>query len=181
MNPIDIRVRPALPSDCPAMAKIHVETWRSDYRGFAPDDYLASLSVDEEGRAYRATIKGVRSAAFLAEDGADRAIGLVTCGAYRDEGYRLSGSFQGEIYNLYVVPGHRKAGAGRALLSGAARWLQTREMGSMMLWTLEGYTSKAFYARLGGRVVGRRRAMIGTNEVVDLAFGWEDVGLLIAD
>ncbi len=180
MSRNDIRVRPALAADSPALAKIHIETWRNDYRGFASDGYLASLSVEEVAGAYRGYIQAEETCVLLAEDAAGHGVGLASCGPYRDEGYRLNDTFLGEIYNLYVLPRGRNTGTGRALVAAAARWLQAHGMGSMMLWTLERSTSKSFYARIGGRIVGRREATIGANEVTDLAFGWDDVKVLFS-
>ncbi len=160
--------------DAPAMASIHVATWRSDYRGFAPDDYLAALSITDEQHVYQEIISSPGTMAFVAEDDAGRVVGLSTCGPYRDEGYHLDGHFSGELYNLYVVNEARKSGVGRDLVRAAALGLYGRGITSMMLWTFDGYTSNSFYPRLGGRIVGRRQAMIGTKRVYDLAFGWED-------
>lgn len=174
------RTRQARPADTPAMARIHVHTWRSDYRGFAPDDYLAALSEDEVRQAYDEIIGSTHSMAFVAEDSAGRIVGLSACGPYRDEGYVLSAPFSAELYNLYVISDARKYGAGRALVRAAAEGLLSRGITSMMLWTLEGYSSNTFYPRLGGKIVGRRKAMIGSNEVRDLAFGWQDVSTILS-
>lgn len=172
-------IRPAEPADAPAMAHIHVATWRRDYRGFASDDYLDALSPDDERRNYEAIIADPEMMAFVAEQAAGRLVGLSICGPYRDEGYELAGKFSAELYNLYVLADARTAGIGRGLVRAAARELLARGCRSMMLWTLEGYASNTFYPRLNGQIVGRRQAMIGSTEVHDLAFGWEDVGVIL--
>jgi ribosomal protein S18 acetylase RimI-like enzyme len=156
------------------MARIHVATWQSDYRGFAPDDYLAALSVEDEHQVYQKIIADPETMGFVAENGNGCVVGLSTCGPYRDEGYLLDGQFSGELYNLYVLPEARKSGVGRDLVRTAARHLRGRGMTSMMLWTFDGYASNSFYPHVGGRIAGRRQAMIGTKRVYDLAFGWED-------
>jgi GNAT superfamily N-acetyltransferase len=179
MGRIDIRVRPAHPADALAMAEIHVATWCTDYRGFAPDDYLAALSISDESRIYLDIIRGAGTAGFIAEGADGRAQGISTCGPFRDEGYRLDGRYSGEIYNLYVLPEGRNTGVGRELVRAAARYLLSREMTSMMLWTFDRFASNTFYPKLGGRVVGRRQAMIGTGRVNDLAFGWEDAAVVM--
>lgn len=172
-------IRQARPADASAMAHIHVTTWRSDYRGFAPDDYLAALSEDEVRRGYEEIIGSFHSMAFVAEDDAGHVVGLSACGPFRDEGHVLSAAFSAELYNLYVVTDARKSGAGRELVRAAARGLFSRGIASMMLWTLERYASNTFYPRLGGKIVGRRKAMIGSKEVSDLAFGWEDISEIL--
>jgi ribosomal protein S18 acetylase RimI-like enzyme len=172
-------IRQARPADAPAMARIHVATWRSDYRGFAPDDYLASLSEEGERHIYEGLIEGPQSMAFVAEDDMGRVVGLSTCGPYRDEGSVLNGEFTAELYNLYVAADARKSGVGRGLVRAAATALRSRGITSMMLWTFEAYASNTFYPRLGGKIVGRRKAMIGAKQVSDLAFGWQDIGIIL--
>ncbi len=173
-------IRPARPDDAPAMARVHIETWRVDYRGYAPDDYLDAMSVADEGQVYEWIIGGSQTAGFVAEVAPYGIVGLSTIGPYRDEGAVLDGPFAGELYNLYVLPDARKLGLGRDLVVAAARGLYERGIGSMMLWTFEDYPSNSFYPRLGGRIIGKRKAMIGTKQVRDLAFGWDDLGTMLS-
>lgn len=42
-----IRIRRATLADCPAIAQVQVEGWRTTYRGVVDDDYLESLSVTD--------------------------------------------------------------------------------------------------------------------------------------
>ena len=44
-------IRAATLNDAPAIARVHVESWRTTYRGFLADDFLLSLS--ETGYADR--------------------------------------------------------------------------------------------------------------------------------
>src|ERR1035437_2859186 len=39
-------VRHAEPQDAPAVARVHVASWRQAYRGLLPQEYLDSLSVE---------------------------------------------------------------------------------------------------------------------------------------
>jgi len=39
-------VRRAEPRDAPAVARVHVASWRQAYRGLLPQEYLDSLSVE---------------------------------------------------------------------------------------------------------------------------------------
>jgi len=40
-------IREATHNDIPALAKVHVDTWRTAYRGIMPDEYLANLSYEQ--------------------------------------------------------------------------------------------------------------------------------------
>ena len=40
-------VREAMPCDAAAIARVHVDAWRTTYRGIVPDEYLSSLSYEK--------------------------------------------------------------------------------------------------------------------------------------
>ena len=39
-------IRPATLEDAPAIARVHVDTWRTTYAGIVPDEHLAKLSYE---------------------------------------------------------------------------------------------------------------------------------------
>ena len=46
-------VRAGVPSDVDGIAAVHVESWRSTYKGHVPDDILAGLSVEQRAEIWR--------------------------------------------------------------------------------------------------------------------------------
>ena len=48
-----LRIREAVPSDAPAIAKVHVDSWRTTYAGIVPDEDLASLSYGQREQAWQ--------------------------------------------------------------------------------------------------------------------------------
>ncbi len=48
---MDVIVRDATSADAPAIARIHIDSWRSTYRGIVPHEYLAELSYRERESA----------------------------------------------------------------------------------------------------------------------------------
>ena len=40
-------IRTAILADIPIIARINVDTWRSNYVGIVPDDYLAGMSYEK--------------------------------------------------------------------------------------------------------------------------------------
>ena len=60
-----MRVRAAVERDAEAVAHVHVESWRSTYRGLVPDDYLAGLSVERRADNWRRLIKRLKSRILL--------------------------------------------------------------------------------------------------------------------
>ena len=65
-----MNIRPATVEDAPALAQVHVTSWRETYRGLVPDAYLDSLSVPERTERWRGRLSGADPGAFtlVAED-----------------------------------------------------------------------------------------------------------------
>lgn len=66
-----IAVREARPSDAPGIARVHVDSWRTTYRGIMPADFLAGLSYDQRERlwdTWLAQAADSNRAIYVAED-----------------------------------------------------------------------------------------------------------------
>jgi hypothetical protein len=51
-------IRPAAVHDARAIAEVHVESWKSTYRGIFPDDLLNGLSVEKRESSWRDLLAG---------------------------------------------------------------------------------------------------------------------------
>ena len=142
-----MHMREAVEADARAMARVHVESWRTTYRGIVPDDYLASLSVDErEGRWQRILAYPGESRSFVSEDNADAIFGFASGGPDRDG----DPDFAGELWSIYLLASHQHRGAGAALVARVAEDLIERGLRSMLVWVLAENPYRRFYEKLGG-------------------------------
>jgi len=142
----NLKVRDAKAADVPAIAELHVAAWRAAYRGHMPDEYLASLRVEERGERWSRTLSrpGPHKLA-VAELGGEVA-GFCFFGPTRDENQPNVA----EIFSLNVHPASWRRGTGRALCEHAFREAAAREHTAMTLWVLrENEGARRFYERLG--------------------------------
>ena len=75
-------------------------------------------------------------------------------------------------------------------VTGFARWLQARGVGrnlfdavqgalhdqgrtSLVVWVLASNPNRAFYERMGGRIVSRQPIRLGGAPVQEVAYGWD--------
>ena len=129
-----LALREATVADANAIAEIHVGTWRVAYRGLIPDDYLASLSVEQRREYWKGALsQSGPGKVAVAEDEAG-IIGFCAYGPTRD----ADGEGIAEIYAVYVQPGKWNRGAGRALCELAFREAAAREHTAITLWALKG-------------------------------------------
>jgi ribosomal protein S18 acetylase RimI-like enzyme len=126
-------IRSAKPEDALRIATIHVEAWRVAYRGIIPDEYLRSLSIEQRHAAWQQALEAGHPFTWVAEEG-DTAVGWISAAASRDVDASHS---TGEIWAVYIDPGHWGEGIGRALCDAAEQELRRRGSTEVTLWVLK--------------------------------------------
>jgi len=158
------------------MARVHVETWKSTYRGMVPDERLDQLTVENDiaggfGRSLLDPPPGV--AQFVAESTADGIVGFAMgCPVRQPEP-----GFTGELGSIYVLRSYQGGGVGTALVREVARHLLRTGHSTMVVWVLKENPYRRFYERLGG-VLGRSRmdpSRIAGMPVAEVSYGWTDL------
>lgn len=166
-------IRPAQPPDAPAIAHVHVESWRATYPGIVPAAYLDSLDEQIFAQRWQAWLQENAVPILVAEDPSG-IFGFVGGGPIREP----IEHYDAELYVLYLLSSHQKQGAGRALIHALAAILRQRSHRSMLVWVLEANPAAGFYQHLGAVSVIRKQTEIGGAQLPDLALGWPDLNLL---
>ncbi|MGC7101981.1 N-acetyltransferase family protein [Amycolatopsis lurida] len=144
-------IRPAETGDELGVATVHVRSWQAAYRGLLPDDYLDGLRPEDRAAQYTFGTTG-RINPIVAVDG-DTIRGFATFGPSRDN----NDGTEGELYAIYVHPGHWGGGYGRALIAEARRLLAQRYRDAIV-WVLVGNDqARRFYLADGWSDEGTRR------------------------
>jgi ribosomal protein S18 acetylase RimI-like enzyme len=164
-------VRPAEIHDAAAIARIHVATWRTAYRGLLPADFLASL--DEAGYAerWRRTLSDGTGRVYVAE-AAGAVVGFASGGRERagEDGY------EGELYAIYILDEAQGRGHGRRLVQAVAGGLREMRLGDMIVWVLrDNHPARRFYERLGGTYVRVQPITIGSTLLQEVSYGWKSL------
>ncbi|MES3028762.1 MAG: GNAT family N-acetyltransferase [Pseudomonadota bacterium] len=173
----DIHLRAATLADAPAIARLHLASWRRAYRDLAPRE--AFEAMDEALRVKRWT-------AMLASPLAQQAVVVA------QEGGRLAGvgmaaspsqpgfGGRGEIRSLYLDPAFQRAGLGRSLMSALAEQIAAWGYPGAALGVVVGNEPAiAFYNALGGRVVGKYVDPGPLWRSENLIFVWDEIFDLI--
>jgi RimJ/RimL family protein N-acetyltransferase len=149
-------VRAATPEDALAIASVHVESWRTAYRGQMPDEVLASLSVDRRAEMWRNIITSTSPwKSVLVLDRADIVEGFAHVCQARDPDVD---SGVGEVSAIYLLPPVWGQGFGRELMAAALRQLAESGLRSAILWVLEtNDRARRFYEAGGWRRDGTKR------------------------
>jgi ribosomal protein S18 acetylase RimI-like enzyme len=169
--------REATADDAAAIAHVHVESWRTTYRGAIPDAYLDGLSHAEHTRLWTAWLTEARAGTFVylaLNERRRTVVGFAMGGPARDGDL----GFAGELYAIYLLAHAQGQGIGRRLMCLVAERLASRDTYSLLAWTLKDGAACRFYEALGGTVVRTRQETIGGALLEQVAYGWTDSAIL---
>jgi ribosomal protein S18 acetylase RimI-like enzyme len=164
-------IRPATVDDVPAMARLHIDSWRETYVGIVPQSYLDSLeyAVREKRWVEIMSRQTSRDHILVGVDEGGQLVGLVAGGAGPDEGFRE----WGEVYAIYLLKSAQGGGWGRRLLEKSFGMLRERRFESVYLWVLRDNPTRGFYARMKGRETGTKVIEIGGVPLTELRVEWD--------
>src|SRR5262245_16790059 len=141
-----IRIREARKRDSAAIAKVHIDSWRTTYKGIVSDEYLSVMSYTERERRWQEFFeeKDHFQFAYLAEEENGQIVGFASGGVNRSE----IADYQGELYAIYILREYQGKGIGRQLTEAVARQLLREEIRSIAVWVLERNPACRFYESL---------------------------------
>jgi GNAT superfamily N-acetyltransferase len=185
---VAITIREAVCEDSGGIARVHVESWQTTYRGIMPADYLANLKVEQRQTFWSSLLcaeqgkqgeQGEQSQQdqqiiYVAAD-AGQIIGFASGGAERSK----DKEYDGELYAIYLLASYQRKGLGRELLRPIAEGLEQAGKQSMLVWVLAENPSRGFYEALGGQAVRSQLVTIGEMSYEETGYGWSDLGGLI--
>ncbi len=159
-------LRPAVPADTDKVARLHVRSWQSAYRGLVAQDYLDGLTPDGVADRYAFGRMGLQLPSTVVAVDGSTICGLATTGLCRD----LPNA--GELMAIYVDPAYQGTGVGRSLIAAARKRLQLRGVTAAVLWVLDANArARSFYERDGWRCDGTRRSVtFGDHPVAQLRY-----------
>jgi ribosomal protein S18 acetylase RimI-like enzyme len=147
-----MNLRKAVPDDASAIARVHVDSWRSAYRDLVPDERLARLDYAHGAERFRGSIMAGSEYIYIAEKDAD-VIGFFALGRCRDSD--ADHETTGEIYALYLVSEYWRSGIGESMYQEAERILKTHTYIQAVAWVFAGNErARCFYEAMGFTIDG---------------------------
>ena len=145
-------IRAGTRKDAEATARVHIESWAAAYT-------LRGPSLEQRLDLHRRS-----PPSFVAEvDG--EVVGFVGVGPSRDP------DAEGELYTIYVRPGHWGAGVGRELLRAGERRMVELGYRRVVLWVLaDNVRARRFYERAGFALDGGTNVLAGLGGVLEVRY-----------
>ncbi|WP_055665877.1 GNAT family N-acetyltransferase [Desnuesiella massiliensis] len=172
-------IREAELKDCNALAKVHVDSWKSAYEGIIDKDFLNKLNYECKEKAWEERIinKNIDDIIYVAEAGGT-VVGFAAGGFARWD----VGKDFGEIYALYILKEYHKKGIGRLLIKKFCEALKGKlKVNSMIIWALKQNPSCGFYEAMGGIRSKEKEVEIGGKLYKEYGFLWKDIKTLLKE
>ncbi|WP_254052723.1 GNAT family N-acetyltransferase [Bacillus sp. V59.32b] len=101
-----MNVRKASMGDAQGIANVHVNSWKTTYKGIISDDYLNSLEINERLAFWVKIIEEGKSIVFVAENDKGEIVGFSSGG----EEQTNDPKYTAEVYAIYILEGYQKTG-----------------------------------------------------------------------
>lgn len=160
---------PATLEDAPAIAQVHVASWRAAYADIFDTAWLSALSIEDRTSLWQRVLSAGESRNMVAKIG-PKVMGFVNFGPCRDKGATQT---QGEIWALYAVPEAWGQGFGRALTSCALAQLSGTGCLTTSLWVLTANSrGRLFYEASGfAAVTGSQKSFeLGGKQIEEIQY-----------
>ncbi|WP_411333671.1 GNAT family N-acetyltransferase [Metabacillus indicus] len=160
-----VLIRKAAREDAKQIAIVHVDSWRTTYKGIVADSFLNSLTYESKEKIWRSINPDT---VFVAEDEEGKIVGFAGFGPSRSQEF----GYDGELYAIYLLKEAQGAGVGKRLVRAAAEELMNLNYQTMMLWVMNANPSKGFYERYSPEKVGEDTYAIEGTDHPETAYGW---------
>ncbi|HZO88042.1 MAG TPA: GNAT family N-acetyltransferase [Chthonomonadaceae bacterium] len=156
-------IREAVASDIPALARLHVETWKATYP-HVPNPPTYAIRERQWREAFAVTDGSWFC--FVVEERDGQLIGFAKGVPYAHSDLP---EFSGELSKIYLLGEYQRQGLGRRLVGHVVRRFLRQGITSMVLFADPGNPSCAFYEALGAeRLLDKAGNFRG-------GYGWRDL------
>ncbi|MGZ3651818.1 MAG: N-acetyltransferase family protein [Bdellovibrionota bacterium] len=160
-------IRPALVTDAPGIAQVHVDAWRETYAGIIPAPYLASLNTVERAQRWERQLTAGRHCVFVTEIQGE-IVGFAAAGLPQQPEL----GFSSELQAIYLLKRAQGNGLGKALFERIAEAMHSRGHPDLYCWVVRENPAAAFYRKMGGELRQAKIAEIGGAPITEDLFLW---------
>ena len=173
---MEIAIRSATINDSAGIAHVQITSYRTAYKNFFPPAYFEQMTEVEQTQDWRDLMNHMEHDALLvAKNDASEIVGYALGQAERE----VFDKWECELVALHVLPEYQHQGIGSKLFAEMACEMKRRGKTALMLWTIKENPVRAFYARLGGELIGEKSYDVDEMRVTEVSYSWKNIDELI--
>lgn len=173
-------IHDATVEDATGIAKVHVSSWQTSYKGLMPDEAIAARSIEQRQSMWERILGDEESQSInLVAEIEGKIVGFASGGSLQD----AVDGFDGELYAIYLLQDAQGKGIGRKLMQTLATRMHRAGYQNLILSVLKNNTkSRGFYEKMGGTLLGESEYQV-TEDVTlkTIQYGWKDIRTLVVE
>lgn len=164
-------IRKATLNDAPGIAKVHVDSWRTTYKGIIQDDFLKSLSYEKRTELWKKNITKENNYVVVAESNEGQIVGFAD--AWKRETNVVESS--SDLTSIYLLEEYQGQGIGKKLFKEL--FVHFKQLGYRKIFVevLEENKTRYFYEYYGAKLVKTVQIKIGETMLKELIYEWDNI------
>ncbi|ANU23123.1 GNAT family N-acetyltransferase [Planococcus donghaensis] len=164
-------IRQATKRDAPAIAKVHVDSWRSTYKEILPHEYLTSLSYKKRTTLWENNIADNTNYIVVSETDAGQITGFGTASK------RVTNTVanSGDLTSIYLLDEYHGQGIGKLLMKALFLHFKQLNYEKIFVEVLEDNPTRFFYEYYGAQLIRTVQLQFDEKVVNELIYEWKNI------
>lgn len=171
---VEIHIRRAIKDDISAIAKVHVDSWKTTYKGIFSNEILDNITYNQREKLWESLFQNEdgHQFRFVAETLNGKIIGFIDGGVERTDTYNCDG----ELYAIYILQKYQGMKIGQRLFQALLSECKKDNMQSLLVWVVANNPSKKFYEKYNPEKIDTK--LLERLNVEEIAYAWRDMDCL---
>ncbi|KEK24169.1 GNAT family N-acetyltransferase [Bacillus gaemokensis] len=171
---MEIKIRKATEDDIEGITKVHVDSWKTTYKGILPDGILDSITYESREKQWKSIFKqkSAHQYRYVAEGIDGTIVGFIDGGPERTGIYDCDG----ELYAIYLLEEYQGYKVGKRLFQTLVSEFIKKGVRSVLVWVISDNPSKNFYEKFGPERIDTK--FIQRLNTEETAYCWRDLHTL---
>ncbi|PEB25918.1 GNAT family N-acetyltransferase [Bacillus toyonensis] len=172
---VEIHIRRATKSDIAAIAKVHVESWKTTYTGIFENEILENVTFEQRKKQWENIFQKEDNYQFrfVAETLNGKIIGFIDGGVERSGTYNCDG----ELYAIYLLQQYQGLKIGQKLFQALLSECIKNGMQSLLVWVVTNNPAKKFYEKYNPEKIDTK--FLERVQVEETAYCWRNINNII--
>ncbi|TFD99477.1 GNAT family N-acetyltransferase [Jeotgalibacillus salarius] len=166
-----MNIRKAEIDDAKGIARVHVDSWRTTYKGIIPDKVLSGLSYGQRTELWQRNILRDGNYVFVAENEQKEIVGFADCG--RRDTNKIKDS--GDLTSIYLLEDYQGVGIGKQLMKRLFKQFEKLGYNRVFVEVLKDNKTQFFYEHYGAILIKAEVIKMAGAELELFIYEWEDV------
>lgn len=168
-------IRKANLNDVKGIAKVHVESWRTTYKGLMPQPYLDALSTEKREEIWVNNLSNSDYDVFVAENDQGEIIGFTSAGK-RETTHETDTT---DLTTLYLLEPYHGQSIGKSLLKAVVEAIKERGFKKINVEVIHENKTRLFYEKYGAQYKKTVKISVYRQPIDEDIYVWTDIEKLL--